>query len=265
MSRLDSELVGRGLVGSRERAKEYIISGQVFVNSTAAKKPSMEVASSDEIEIRGETLKYVGRGGLKLESAIKAFNIEISGLVCLDIGASTGGFTDCMLQNGAKKVLAVDVGHGQLAEKLSNDCRVVSMEGVNVKDLTADMLTEPIDFAASDLSFISARFAAYTLKDILPDGKSAVLLIKPQFEAGRQYLSRSGIVKDKKAHISVLKELCAEFESLGFNVLGLMPSPISGVDGNIEYLIHLVKYNDFTHRDFDFSAIVDAAFKQVKR
>lgn len=264
MIRLDYELVSRGLCKSRERAKEYILSGQVYINSVPAKKVSQDVSERDDIELVGKTLKYVGRGGLKLESAIKVFNIDISGLICLDIGASTGGFTDCMLQSGAKRVYAVDVGHGQLAEKLRIDSRVVNIEGVNVKDFTQSMFPEPIDFATADLSFISAVFAVNALKLVLPIGKKAVLLIKPQFEAGREYLSKSGVVRDRKVHARVLKELCSTIEHSGFSVLGLEPSPILGGNGNVEYLAYIVKQTSFTQYDADFSGLVSRAFERVK-
>lgn len=260
MTRLDFEMVSRGLATSRERAKEYISKNYVTVNGNPASKAALDVSEDDQIEVNGDTLKYVGRGGLKLEHALKAFDIDLCGLTCLDIGASTGGFTDCMLSFGAAKVYAVDVGHAQLAQKLVDDPRVVNLEGVNVKDFTPDMLFEPIDFAASDLSFISVRYAACALKEILEPGKSTVLLIKPQFEAGRKYLGNSGVVKDKKAHVDVLESLTAYFESLGFGVGNILPSPIKGGDGNIEYLAHLVKQNDFTHKNFDFRGIVSRAF-----
>ena len=259
-TRLDTELVRRGLATSRERAKEYIQSGAVTVNGIPAKKPSDPVSETDDIAVTGETLRYVGRGGLKLEGAINAFKIDLTGMTCLDIGASTGGFTDCCLQHGAKKVYAVDVGHGQLAEKLVNDDRVINIEGVNVKTLTPEILADSIDFVCADLSFISVRYAADAASIILPDGKSAVLLIKPQFEAGRKYLSKSGIVSDHKAHITVLETLIAYFQSIGFCVEAVTPSPIKGGDGNIEYLVRLVKSTGFTQKIFDFKAIVHNAF-----
>ena len=244
--RLDYELVRRGLAQSRERAKEYIGRGIVEVNGAAADKPSLSVSENDEIAINGQTLKYVGRGGLKLEGALKTFKIDVRGKICLDIGASTGGFTDCLLQSGASKVYAVDVGHGQLAEKLLNDPRVVSREGVNVKDFTPDMLPERPDFVCADLSFISCKFAASAAAEILAAGCEAVLLIKPQFETGRQHISKGGIVKDKKVHAKIIEELCGFFSSLNFEVKGVIPSPIKGGDGNAEYLAYLVKHDSFT-------------------
>ena len=264
MTRLDMELVRRGIAQSRERAKEYISEGMVTVNGTAVKKPSADVSDSDDIAMIGEVLKYVGRGGLKLERAIADFFIDLTDRVCLDIGASTGGFTDCMLQFGAKKVYAVDVGHDQLADKLRNDPRVVNIEGVNVKDFTADLLNEPIDFVCADLSFISVRYAADAARQILPVGGDAVLLIKPQFEAGKKNISKGGIVKDIKVHIEVLKSLCEYFCSICLQVKGLIPSPIKGGDGNTEYLIHLVKQDSFTRCNIDFKGICGRALRSLK-
>lgn len=255
MSRLDWELVNRGLSNSRERAKEYILSGLVSVNGDVAKKPSQEVCESDIIEVTGETLKYVGRGGLKLERALSEFGISLDGLTCLDIGASTGGFTDCMLQSGAKTVYAVDVGHGQLAKSLAEDGRVICREGINVKDITREMFDLMIDFVSADLSFISSRYAADAAKKVLSEGGSAVILIKPQFEVGKNGLSKKGIVKDKKSRADVLYSLCEYFTSLNFEVRGLIPSPIKGGDGNIEYLIHLVKQSSFTPYYADFAEL----------
>ena len=262
MNRLDAELVKRGLAASRERAKEYIRRGEVSVNGRTAKKPSDPVSDADEITVTGETLRYVGRGGLKLECALSEFGINLSGLICLDIGASTGGFTDCMLQNGAERVYAADVGHGQLHEKLLSDSRVISLEGVNVKGISEEMFPEKIDFISADLSFISVRFAADAAKRVLGDGKGAVLLIKPQFEAGRSALSKSGVVRDKKAHVAVLKDLCGYFVANGFGIKGLIPSPIKGGDGNAEYLVYLVKQNYFTAFDADFSGICERALSE---
>lgn len=263
-ARLDALLVGRGLAVSRERAKEYIQAGMVTVDGSVVTKPSSPVAGGAKLEITGETLRYVGRGGLKLEGAVKAFGLSFTGKTCLDIGASTGGFTDCMLQNGAKKVYAADVGHGQLAEKLRSDSRVVNLEGVNVKDFTADYFAERIDFAAADLSFISVRFAAASSAAILEAGKETVFLIKPQFEAGRQHIAKGGIVKDIKAHIEVLRTLCTDFNSLGFEVKNIAPSPIRGGDGNIEYLAYLVKQSSFTQQIIDCKAICELAFRSLK-
>lgn len=257
--RLDSALVIKGLATGREKAKEYIKSGKVLVNGISVTKPSADVSCDDDISICGETLKYVGRGGLKLEGAIAEFNLKLDGFVCADLGASTGGFTDCMLQNGAKKVYAVDVGHGQLANKLASDERVINIEGMNVKDVDENAF-ESVDFVCADLSFISCRYAADAAAKILKNNSQAVLLIKPQFEVGKQGLSKGGIVKNKKLHIKTLESLCLYFKSIGLAVAKLTHSPIKGGDGNIEYLVLLVKDSNFTQVSFDYSNIVDRAF-----
>lgn len=262
-NRLDTELVLRGLVTSRERAKEYIKSGMISVNNVIISKPSTVVDGSDKIALCGQTLKYVGRGGLKLEGAISKFGLQLDRLVCADLGASTGGFTDCMLQYGAAKVYAVDVGHGQLASKLVSDNRVINIEGLNVKDVSLSHF-EPVDFVAADLSFISCKFAADAASKILKDNSNAVLLIKPQFEVGKHGLSKGGIVKDKKLHYATLESLCLYFNSVGLNVVDITYSPIKGGDGNIEYLVLLVKASNFTQIDFDYKAIVDNAFTFYK-
>ncbi len=260
-NRLDFELVSRGIASGRERAKEYIKAGKIFVNGIQAAKASACVSENDEISVIGETLKYVGRGGLKLEGAVKSFTLDLSGLICCDLGASTGGFTDCMLQYGAEKVYAVDVGHGQLVQKLVEDDRVVNIEGMNVKDLTPEFINGEVDFVASDLSFISCRYAVDAALRILKDNGLAVTLIKPQFEVGKSKLSKTGIVRDKKDHITCLESLSLYFSSIGLYLKDLIASPIKGGDGNIEYLALLVKSDGFTARSFDFKRIVNEAFK----
>ncbi len=265
MPRLDALLVEKGLAQSRERAKEYIKNGEVFVNKKPCLKPSAEISDTDDIEFCGEKPKYVGRGGLKLEKAINEFSIDLSGLVCADLGASTGGFTDCMLQNGAEMVFAVDVGHGQLDKRLLNDTRVKNIEGVNFKDFNIDIIGDKCDFVAADLSFISVKFAQLAAVRILKTNGSAVFLIKPQFEAGRQHLSKNGIVKDKKVHQNILTEALAYLGDLGFNVNALTFSPITGGDGNIEYLVYAVKADAKKTFVCDVKKIVDNAFIQVKK
>ncbi len=262
LNRVDAEMVNRGIAQSRERAKEYIQKGYVFVNGIAVVKPSASVSDADEISIIGETLKYVGRGGLKVEAAIREFSLDINGFVCVDLGASTGGFTDCMLQNGAKKVYAIDVGHNQLADKLVSDTRVVNLEGLNVKDVDSNTVSEGIDLVCADLSFISCRYAIDAAKELLSENGIAVILIKPQFEAGKANISKGGIVKDKKAHTSVLSEIHEYISNAGFKLVDLIPSPIKGGDGNIEYLAHIVKRNDFTTNFIDYKAIIDNAFSK---
>lgn len=264
-NRLDFELVRRGIATGRERAKEYIKSGLVLVNGKPITKAGAVVSDSDDIVFTGESLKYVGRGGLKLEGAIESFSLDLDGMVCCDIGASTGGFTDCMLQNGADKVYAVDVGHGQLAQKLVDDTRVVNLEGLNVKDLTCDTLGCEVDFVASDLSFISCRYAIEAASRILKDSGQAVILIKPQFEVGKSGISKGGIVKDRKQHILAITALLEGLADSDMKPVNLNHSPIKGGDGNIEYLILLVKSDGFTHKSFDIKSIVDDAFASHTR
>ena len=243
--RLDVLLVKQGLAPSREKAKTVIMSGQVFVNNQREDKAG---ATFDEtkvtIEVRGNTLKYVSRGGLKLEKAMAEFPITLEGKTCMDIGASTGGFTDCMLQNGAKKVYSIDVGHGQLDWKLRQDERVVCMEKTNFRYVTKEQVPEPIDFASVDVSFISLEKIlppAYEL--LIPEGEM-VCLIKPQFEAGREKVGKKGVVTDKKVHKEVIENVIRFATSIRFEVLGLSYSPIKGPEGNIEYLLHIRKKSD---------------------
>lgn len=260
--RIDAELVKRGLATSRERAKEYIHKGYVFVNGNIVNKPSVIVSDYDEINLVGDKLKYVGRGGLKMEAAVNEFSLDLSDKTCVDLGASTGGFTDCMLQNGAKKVYAIDVGHGQLAKKLIEDPRVINIEGMNVKDISIGMISDYVDLVTADLSFISCKYAIDAAKTLLSENGIAVILIKPQFEAGRSNISKGGIVKDKNVHISVLKDICTYADSCGFHIKKLIPSPIKGGDGNIEYLAHLVKQNSLTPNLIDFRSVVDNAYSK---
>ncbi|MBQ8623498.1 MAG: TlyA family RNA methyltransferase [Oscillospiraceae bacterium] len=260
--RLDAAVVELGLAQSRERAKEYIKKGYVTVNGEVIAKPSAAVLESDEIKLIGETLKYVGRGGLKMEAAVNAFNLDLNGKTCVDLGASTGGFTDCMLKNGAKKVYAIDVGHGQLDKRLVNDPKVVNLEGVNVKNVTHETVEQHVDFVSADLSFISCKFAIDAAARLLNDNGNAVILIKPQFEAGKSNISKGGIVKDKKVHISVLNDVCGYIQAVGFKLQELVPSSIKGGDGNIEYLAHIVNQINFTQKTFDFKSIVDTAFSK---
>lgn len=239
--RLDTELVARGLVASREKAKPYIMSGIVYVNNQKADKPGMQVKPDDVLEVRGETLKYVSRGGLKLEKAVAQFRLQLSGQICADIGASTGGFTDCMLQNDAKKVYAVDVGYGQLDWKLRTDARVVNLERTNFRYVTQEQIPEPLDFASVDVSFISLTKILPVLYTLLKNDAQAVCLIKPQFEAGREKVGKKGVVRDPEVHKEVISALLKFIPELGFSVLHLDFSPIRGPEGNIEYLVHLQK------------------------
>ena len=243
--RLDILLVNKGLAPSREKAKAIIMSGVVFVDGEREDKAGS--CFDDEkvkIEIRGNTLRYVSRGGLKLEKALKEFNLNVDGAVCMDIGASTGGFTDCMLQNGASKVYSVDVGHGQLDWKLRNDERVVCMEKTNFRYMKREDIEDDIDFASCDVSFISLSKILIPARSLLKAGGEMVCLIKPQFEAGKDKVGKKGVVRDPAVHEEVVEKICAYVGIVGFDILALDYSPIKGPEGNIEYLIHLKK-NDY--------------------
>ncbi|NLP27127.1 MAG: TlyA family RNA methyltransferase [Clostridiales bacterium] len=257
--RLDITLVEMGLSSSRERAKEMIKLGQVIINGHQVIKPSRIIYADDKLEIVGKTLKYVGRGGLKLEYALDRFNIDIKESICLDIGASTGGFTDCMLQNGVRKVYAVDVGHSQLADSLRNNPKIVNMEKTDIRTLSKQHFNEDINFIAIDVSFISLKLILSKVFELLDDGFQCIALIKPQFEAGRQNLNKHGIVLNPKVHISVLEEIYSFSKGLGFSVRGLCCSPIRGGKGNIEYLILLEK-SFIPCELFNFKNLVEKTF-----
>lgn len=239
--RLDVLLVNRGLAASREKAKAIIMSGIVFVDGEREDKAGSTFDEQASVEVRGTTLNYVSRGGLKLEKAMQHFDIALEGKVCMDVGASTGGFTDCMLQNGAVKVYAVDVGHGQLDWKLRNDDRVVCMEKTNIRYLTPDRIEEPAAFASIDVSFISLTKVLAPVKELLTDQGEVVCLIKPQFEAGRENVGKKGVVRDKAVHREVIEMVMEYAASIGFLLCNLEFSPIKGPEGNIEYLLHLSK------------------------
>lgn len=240
--RLDVLLVEQGFVASREKAKAIIMSGNVFVNGQREDKAGTTFDSAKStIEVKGHTLKYVSRGGLKLEKAMAQFTITLEDKVCMDIGASTGGFTDCMLQNGATKVYSVDVGHGQLAWSLRNDERVVCMEKTNFRYLTRDDIQDDLDFASVDVSFISLSKILLPARKILKDHGQMVCLIKPQFEAGKDKVGKKGVVREQSVHQEVIEKIYTLADILGFQVLGLEYSPIKGPEGNIEYLIHIEK------------------------
>ncbi len=239
--RLDILLVNKGLAPSREKAKALIMSGIVYVDGQKEDKPGMVFDSEKLIEVKGATLKYVSRGGLKLEKAMAVWPIDLNGSTCMDIGASTGGFTDCMLQNGAVKVYAVDSGRGQLDWKLRQDERVVCMEKTNARYLNQELIPEPIDFFSVDVSFISLSKILPPAYELLREGGQAVCLIKPQFEAGREKVGKKGVVRDRKVHVEVIESVTACAQAMGFTVLGLEHSPIKGPEGNIEYLVWLGK------------------------
>ena len=241
-NRLDVILVNRNLAPSREKAKAYIMSGIVYVNGQKEDKAGdMFDEETAQVEVRGETLKYVSRGGLKLEKALKEFPIRLNGKICMDIGASTGGFTDCMLQNGASKVYAVDVGHGQLAWSLRNDERVICMEKTNFRYMQPGDIEDVLDFASVDVSFISLTKILPPAIELLKDDGEMVCLIKPQFETTREKVGKKGVVRDPKVHEEVILSVLGFAHSIGFEILGLTYSPIRGPEGNIEYLVYLRK------------------------
>ena len=253
--RLDVLLVKRGLAESREKAKAIIMSGIVYVEDQKEDKAGTTFDENAKIEVRGSTLKYVSRGGLKLEKAMTHFGVTLDQKVCMDVGASTGGFTDCMLQNGAVKVFSVDVGHGQLAWKLRNDPRVVCMEKTNIRYVTPEDIGEPVDFSSIDVSFISLTKVLGPVKEILSPGGEVVALIKPQFEAGREHVGKGGIVRDIQVHRDVIRHVTDGIADCGLSPLGLTFSPIKGADGNIEYLLYSRK-DDPCHNDIT-DAVVD--------
>ncbi len=234
--RLDTLLVERGLVESRERAQSLILAGKVKVDGQVAHKPGKRVSADAEITLE-EALPYVSRGGLKLEEALKRFQLDLSGLICADVGASTGGFTDCLLQHGAAKVYAIDVGYGQLAWKLRQDPRVVVLERTNIRYL--ESLPEPIDLATIDVSFISLELVLPPVLNFLKPGGQIIALVKPQFEAGREQVGKGGVVKDPEVHGQVLHKVATMAQDLGLQVLGLIPSSLKGPAGNVEFFIHL--------------------------
>ena len=262
--RLDVELVSRGLADSRAKAQNMIKNSAVNVNGEIVAKSAFSVEKTDKIIIVGETLKYVGKGGLKLEKAILDFDIDLNNKICVDFGASTGGFTDCMLQNGAGFVYAVDVGNNQLDSSLIENPNVQNIENTNIKDVTKQMFEKNIDFCTADLSFISLSFAIPVVYNVLSDDGEAVMLIKPQFEAGRKNLSKKGIVKDRKVHIKVLENAINMIESVGFSILDLTFSPIKGGNGNIEYLVYIKKSEIQSAFKTDTKAIVDRGFECLK-
>ena len=240
--RLDVLLVKRNLAESREKAKALIMSGIVYVNGQKEDKAGTTFEETAPIEVRGSTLKYVSRGGLKLEKAMDRFGVRLDGKICMDVGASTGGFTDCMLQNGAVKVYSVDMGHGQLAWKLRNDERVVCMEKTNIRYVTPEDIADPIGFASIDVSFISLTKVLGPVKALLEDNGQIVCLIKPQFEAGREKVGKKGVVREPAVHLEVIDMVIDYALSIGFEALNLEFSPIKGPEGNIEYLLYLQKH-----------------------
>ena len=255
--RLDVLLVKNGLAASREKAKAVIMAGSVFVDGQREDKAGTMIDETAEITVKGNQLKYVSRGGLKLEKAMSHFDISPEGKVCMDVGASTGGFTDCMLQNGAVKVYSVDVGHGQLAWKLRNDERVVCMEKTNIRYVTPEDIDQSPSFISIDVSFISLTKVLGPVRELMEDAGDIVCLIKPQFEAGREKVGKKGVVRDAKVHEEVIEMVVSFAQSIGFSSKELEFSPIKGPEGNIEYLLHLQKCPAEEAVSFERSLIKD--------
>ncbi|CCY53493.1 ribosomal RNA large subunit methyltransferase J [Coprococcus sp. CAG:782] len=261
--RLDVLLVKKGLAESREKAKAIIMSGIVYVDNNKEDKAGQTFNEDALIEVRGNTLRYVSRGGLKLEKAMNCFGVTLEGKIAMDVGASTGGFTDCMLQNGAVKVYSVDVGHGQLAWKLRNDERVVCMEKTNIRYVTPDDVADKIDFASIDVSFISLKKVLPAVYDLLTDVGEVVCLIKPQFEAGREKVGKKGVVREQSVHVEVVDMIVSFAREMGFVTLDLSYSPIKGPEGNIEYLLYITKDTSREGREFDINALVKESHEKL--
>ena len=257
--RLDVLLVQRGLAPSREKAKAMIMEGNVFVAGQREDKAGTSFDEKVSIEVRGTALKYVSRGGFKLEKAMENFDISLTGRICMDIGASTGGFTDCMRQNGAAKVYAVGVGYGQFAWKLRQDERVVCMEKTNIRYVTPEDIADVLDFASVDVSFISLTKVLPAAKELLGEAGQMVCLIKPQFEAGKEKVGKKGVVRDPGVHREVIEKILAFAEEIGFGVRNLEFSPIKGPEGNIEYLVHIQKGLESQEEPVDVAAVVAQA------
>ena len=265
-TRLDVAVFEGGYAPSREKAKAIIMAGLVYVNNQKVDKAGFELKEGDVLEVRGKTLKYVSRGGLKLEKAMECFPITLTDKICMDVGASTGGFTDCMLQNGAKKVYSIDVGYGQLAWKLRTDDRVVNLERTNFRYVDNTVVKDKIDFSSVDVSFISLSHILPVLSTLLSDTGEAVCLIKPQFEAGREKVGKKGVVRDLNVHLEVVKKVIDLALDNGFDVLGLDFSPIKGPEGNIEYLIFIKKSNEpKISDDVDADALVSRSHLELDK
>ncbi len=264
--RLDVLLVEQGLAESREKAKASIMAGIVYVDGEKEDKAGSTFPETAKIEVRGKTLPYVSRGGLKLEKAMEVFGIKLENLVCMDIGASTGGFTDCMLQNGASLVYAIDVGYGQLAWKLREDERVVCMEKTNIRYVKPEDLEQRPQFASVDVSFISLSKVLPVMKELLTDDGRGVCLIKPQFEAGREKVGKKGVVRDRSVHEEVIVACTGYAEAEGFKVCGLDFSPVKGPEGNIEYLMYISKSEaDAESFDYDIHALVEKSHETLDK
>ena len=255
--RIDKLLVQNGFFDTRERAKVELMAGNVFVNGQRIDKAGMLVKDDSKIEVRGQQLKYVGRGGLKLEKAIDYFNIELNNFICMDIGASTGGFTDCMLQNNAKKVFSVDVGVGQLDYKLQKDERVIDLSKTDARNLNFDLITEKIDFFTMDVAFISTKKIIPNILQFLNVNSKGVILVKPQFETSPQKVEKGGIVRKYETHIEVLEDILFSYRNQGLNILGVIYSPIQGRKGNIEYLVYVEFSENIEYTDDELLKIIN--------
>ena len=255
--RLDAYVFEHGYTESREKAKALIMAGVVYINNQKADKAGTVVKPDDKVEVRENPLKYVSRGGLKLEKAMNEYGINLTDNICADIGASTGGFTDCMLQNGAKKVYAIDVGYGQLAWSLRTNEKVVNLERTNFRYVTKEQIPDELDFASVDVSFISLSIIAPVLHTLMKVGAKAVCLIKPQFEAGKEKVGKKGVVRDKSVHKEVVDRICNMLKTQGFSILGLTFSPIKGPEGNIEYLAYIEKTTTDKSIEYSVESIVE--------
>ena len=262
--RLDVLLTEQGYADSRSKAQAIIMSGQVYVNGQKADKPGVSYEETVELEVRGAVCPYVSRGGLKLEKALRDFGVKPEGYVCSDSGASTGGFTDCLLQQGAKKVFAIDVGYGQLDWKIRSDERVVVMERTNIRYVTPEDLGEPLDLSVIDVSFIGLEIVLPTIKNLLKPTGQVLCLIKPQFEAGKENVGKKGVVRDPKIHKMVLDNFVSLVDGLGFKILGLTFSPVKGPEGNIEFLGHL-SLDDVQGIRPDTADVVEQAHKTLDK
>ncbi len=258
--RLDVLLVEKGLSESREKAKALIMAGNVYVNGQKCEKAGTSIDETAEIRI-AEELRYVSRGGLKLEKTIKKYGLSLDGCICADIGASTGGFTDCMLQHGASKVYAVDVGYGQLAWSLRNDPRVVCLERTNARYLSEETIPDALDFFSMDVSFISVKLILPAVFALLRDGGEGVILIKPQFEAGKSKVGKNGVIRDRAVHLEVVSDVIHSLIDMGFGILALDFSPIKGPKGNIEFLAYVKKGSD--SNNFDIQTVVESAHSSL--
>ena len=263
--RLDVLLTEKKFFDSRARAKAMIMAGKILVNGQKVDKAGSLVATDSEIRILGEELPFVSRGGLKLQKALDVFKIILSGKIAVDVGASTGGFTDCMLQHGAKKVYAIDVGYGQLAWKLRSDVRVVNMERTNIRNVTRENFLDELDFISIDVAFISLEKVLPVVYNLLKPSGEVVALIKPQFEAGREHVGKKGVVRDKKIHAAVIKKILDFATGLGFEVRGINFSPVKGPEGNIEYLTYLTKNLASAFDSAEILSVVDSAHEELMR